>query len=149
GGVGEKCLLRRKIDKRRAPGEAIESTLILGTNQAVSARFLDHLIDTLMKGLTELFLVIILDAGIERIETFLSQLALASLAVARRRATTVEPHAVELILGDKLANEVKFPVHKLLPADAELPQVRPVSLVFGGWLGRPGAGTGLGHGGIG
>jgi hypothetical protein len=96
--------------------------------------------------------VSILHAHIKWIVALLSQLAQTFVAVAGGRATTVEPNAVQLIPGDKLPDEFEFALHELLPADTELPQVRPIPFVFRGRPGRLGvlgAARGVGLYGIG
>ena len=142
--IGEERLLGGGIDKRSALGQAVERPFILGAHQAAWAGLLDHLANALEKRLTELLLVCVLHARVERIEALLPQLLHALVAIACRRAAAVQPYAVELIPGHKFPDEVELPLHEPFLADAELPQVRPISLVFGGRLGRLGAGAGLG-----
>src|SRR5262249_31004222 len=142
--IREERLLGRIIEERHALGKTVERTLVLRAHQATRARFLDHLVNTLEERLSKLFLVSILHAHIERIAPLLAQLPCTFVAIAWGRASAVEPYAVKLILGDKLLDEVKFSLHKRFPANAELPHVRPISLVFGGRLGSLGVGARLG-----
>src|SRR5262249_25761795 len=112
--IREECLLGGTVNERRALGQAVESPLVLRADQTARARLLDHVVNTLQKGLTQLFFMGILHAHIEGIEALLPQLPHAFVAVARGRASPVEPNAVQLVLGDKLPNEVEFSFQKLL-----------------------------------
>ena len=136
GSIGEERLLGRVIDQRGALGQTVEGALILGTDQTTGARFLYHLANPLKEGLVERGLVIGLHARIEGIKALLAQLAHTFVAIARRRTAPVEPYAIELILGDKLPDEIEFSFYECLLADAKLPHVRPISLVFGRRLRR-------------
>src|SRR5262249_48808595 len=146
--IRKECLLRGTVDERRALGEAVEGSLVLGTHQTPWAGLLDYAVNSLQKGLTQLFFVGILHAHIEGIEALLPQLPHAFVAVAGGRAPTVEPNAVQFVLGHKLSNEVEFPFQELLPADAKLPQISPISLIFSGRTARLSAVLG-GAGGVG
>jgi len=80
----------------------------------------------------------ILDARIERIEALRPELPHALGAIARGRTAPIQPHAVQLILGDQLLDEIELSFEKRLLTDAELPQVGTIPLLFTGRLGRLG-----------
>src|SRR5262249_45476516 len=100
--IREECFLRRIINKRRTLGEPIERALVLWTDQATRSRLLDRLANTFKNCLPKLFFVAVLHARIKWIAPLLAQVCHAILTIARRRAATIEPHAVKLVARNQL-----------------------------------------------
>jgi hypothetical protein len=131
GCVRKEGLLRGIIHKRRPLGKTVEGALVLGAHLATRASFLDDLANPRKKGQAQFFLVSILHARIEGIETLLPQTTHTFVTIAWGRTAAVEPNAVELVMGDKVLDEVEFFLNECHLAGAELPKVRSKFFVLG------------------